>query len=746
MKRIPFVLKSVMAASVLGFAACANSAPVKTDFNKVSRQAAIMLQNRHYYEPEFNQAFSERVFDMYMETIDGGRIYLLQSDVDAFAKKYRKTLCDEIMLERSINVAEEIYEVVKKRIKEREIQVAALLEKNDFTFDSDRKLILDREKVGWAKSEEELEQIWENTVESLLLFEELRRSNIARMAEEQGKENPLKDERPAVESVKLKFKRDFSVRLNADREDLANYMISALSKSYCPHTDYFSSREMDSFQSSISTQLTGIGAVLQTEDDGATKITGIMIEGPSDKQGELQLNDRIIGVDSLNNGEMTDVMFMSISKVVELIQGEKWTEVRLKVEPAKNPADIKEIVIKRDKVEIKNDKAKGKIIDRKMNGKTSRIGVIKLPSFYADFNDRQGAHCSVDVAKILTRMVKENVDGVLLDLRGNGGGSLDEVRIMTGLFVGHGPVVTVRDSSGGEKTFFSNQENAIYNGPLVVAIDKTSASASEILAGALQDYNRAVVIGDSSTYGKGTVQKAYDLRPWLPVMEGRDRAGFLKPTIQMFYRVSGSSTQLKGVESDITLPSVYGGLEVGERFMDFALEHQKIPAAEPYKALDRSKLFLAELKANSVARVNNSIDYDYMKKDVVRLEERMEKNTQSLNKEVRKKEIDEADERTKTRNKERIERFANMQQQDIKTMDVYRLELDDLKDEKKLIKLDLENIQDVNVRMAKNDIEDLDQTPQWPSQMDVARREGLNILEDLITLSKGQKLAKAKVK
>ena len=197
----------------------------------------------------------------------------------------------------------------------------------------------------------------------------------------------------AIESVKLKFKRDFESILNTDREEVANYMISALGAAHCPHTDYFSAREMDSFMSSIKTQLVGVGALLQAEEDGATKISGIVINGPTDKQGEMQLNDRIIGVDHLNDGNMTDIMFMKLDKVVELIRGKQGTSVRLKVQPAKNPTEIKFIVIKRDKVELKGDKAKGQIIELARNGQQHRLGYIKLPSFYADFDNKNGARC-----------------------------------------------------------------------------------------------------------------------------------------------------------------------------------------------------------------------------------------------------------------------------------------------------------------------------------------------------------------
>ena len=744
MKTHTSFVRAIVGATAVAFASCAHSAPQKTDFNEVSKQAAIMLQNRHYYRAPFDANLSKRIFDLFLKTVDGSKIYLLKSDVDGFRKKYENSLTDEIIAGKSIDIADEMFTVVRKRASERKIEVEALLKKNKFTFDSDRKMSRDRRKVEWAKNEAELQLVWANLVENLMLTETLRRENVARIAKEQGKKNPLDKERPILESVKLKFKRDFAALLKTDREEVANYMISALASAYGPHTDYFSAREMEQFMSSIKTELVGIGALLQAEEDGATKISGIVIEGPTDKQGELQLNDRIIGVDHLNDGNMTDIMFMKLDKVVELIRGKAGTEVKLKVQPAKDPTLITHIIIKRAKVALKDSKANGQIVESTRDGVTKRLGVLKLPSFYAN-HQAGGARCSVDIEKILVRMVEEKVEGVLFDLRGNGGGSLDEVRRMTGLFVGHGPVVQVKDFSGRKRVYSSDRLPAVYDGPLIVAIDKTSASASEILAGALQDYNRAVIVGDYSTYGKGTVQQPFDLRPWLPAMAGRERAGYLKPTIQKFYRAAGSSTQLKGVESDIVLPSIYGGLEVGEKYMDHRLNHDVIEPAAGFKAANRSKLFIADLKASSIKRVNASIDFQYMLSDVERMEKRIEANSISLDKTTRLKDITTIDVQTKKRNKERIVRFNKLQQDDVKTMNVYRLELDDLS-EKKMFKLDLTDIKDTHMRVAKSDLADLNQTPNWPSQMNAAMREELNILWDLATLSKGKGLAKATTK
>ncbi len=740
MKRQVLSIKSAFLGMSLALSSCVHSAPEIADFNEVNLRAAILLQSMSYYKTEFDEKLSARIFDLYIKKLDANKLYFLQSDIDEFSEKYRTTLCEKIITKKSINVANEIFARMQHRVEAREKEVDKLLANNTFAFDSQRVVYRDRDKVDWATTEEEIRLIWQNRAEALLLSEDLRRTNIAKLAAEQGKPNPLEGERAAIESVKLKFKRDFKAAMSLDEEDIATMMIASLSNAFGPHTDYHSARQMEQFTSSISTRLVGVGAVLQTEEDGATKINGIIINGPTDKQGGIQLGDRIIGVDSLDDGKMVDIMFMPLNKVVELIRGKEGTPVRLKVEPAKNPAAIKEIVIERASVELKNDHAVGKIIDVKKDGKIQRLGMIKLPSFYSDFQNPAGSHCARDVKNLVTRMNKEGIEGLLLDLRNNGGGSLDEVRKMAGFFIGHGPVVSVFAIGSGANVHYSEKDSLIYDGPLIVSIDKSSASASEILAGVLQDYNRAVIVGDSSTFGKGTVQQHFDLKRYLPSTASRNRAGFLKPTIQKFYRVAGSSTQLKGVESDIVLPSVFEGLDVGEAYLDYALPHDSIQPAKGFSPQDRSKLNIAYLKGKSAQRIANSIDYQYMQEDSERLKDSIAENSQTINKVDRQNELAENQMRLKARNKERIIRFKEIQKQDVEMMDVYRLQLDDLENDH-LVKLDLTNIEDTYLRSAKSDLEDLDETPEWPSQINLHTREEINILSDLISVSKVKKPA-----
>ncbi|MGB2403646.1 MAG: carboxy terminal-processing peptidase, partial [Akkermansiaceae bacterium] len=368
-----------------------------------------------------------------------------------------------------------------------------------------------------------------------------------------------------------------------------------------------------------------------------------------------------------------------------------------------------------------------------------RLGFIRLPAFYADFQNWE-TRCSTDIEKLVSRLNEEKVQGIILDLRGNGGGSLEEVRRMTGFFTGRGPVVQVKNFRNQVEVKDSSHANPIFDGPMVVLIDKTSASASEILAGALQDYNRAVVVGDSSSFGKGTVQQPMQIKKMMPFMADASRAGVLKPTIQKFYRIAGSTTQLKGVESDIVLPSMLDAYEVGEAHLEHALPHDIIPQAPGYQQLDRSDLFVADIKKRSLERVEKSMDFRYVQEDAARLIKRREENVLSLNKAVRKKELADNEERRDLRNAERRERFAKVTDNDAEIFRFFRLSLEDLELDE-LVEIDREKDKESYMRKAKDGVADLDETPEWPSSLDPVKREGIHILADLIEASNQARVA-----
>ncbi|MGB0292657.1 MAG: carboxy terminal-processing peptidase, partial [Luteolibacter sp.] len=358
----------------------------------------------------------------------------------------------------------------------------------------------------------------------------------------------------------------------------------------------------------------------------------------------------------------------------------------------------------------------------------------------ADFEQGK-VSCAKDVKLFVERLQKEKIDGLILDLRGNGGGSLEEVRRMTGFFMKRGPVVQVKNTLGQVRVKQSDNGDPIYEGPMVVMIDRSSASASEILAGALQDMNRAVVVGESATFGKGTVQQPMDIGRMLPLFAARNRAGYLKVTIQKFYRPSGSSTQLDGVASDIALPSITDALEIGEGYLDHALRHDRIRKAPGFSPLDKQALFVPRLKELSLKRVSECKDFGYIIQDVMKTKQRVDRNKLSLNKLEREKKLKESDHQTKQRNEERRERFAKMNKEDRKNMDFYRMTLDDLLADKPLVEYDPSKEQEGYMRRAKDETAELDDTPEWPSLLDPVKRESLFILRDLIKLTEDAQVA-----
>jgi carboxyl-terminal processing protease len=717
----------------------------QADFNEVGRQMAIMLQNSHFAKLSFNAELSQRFLDDYLKDLDFQRLYFTQEDVDEFNLKYGDKLHTLLLHGTSMPAATEIYRVFEKRVEERVAQTEKLLKEDKFDFSSQESVMLSRKDALWPKNEKEASDLWRRQIKEAVLGEILRRELLTKLAKEQGKPDPGTSDRSPTEKVSLRYKRFLSSVKDVDEEEIANYFLSSISRAYDPHTDYMSFREMNRFKDGMKNELVGIGALLQAEEDGATKIKGIVVGGPADREGTLKLNDRVVAVDTLNTGkpeDMTDIMFMKIDKVVDYIRGKEDSAVALKVEPAGGPpGETKIVVIKRGKVEMKDEQASAQIIEMKSEkGLIQRLGVLTLPSFYADFEEGK-VRCSVDVERILKRLNEEKIDGLVLDLRGNGGGSLEEVRRMTGFFIDSGPVVQVRNTLGQVQVKDSDNGKPIYTGPMVVVTDKSSASASEILAGALQDFNRAVIVGDSSTFGKGTVQQPMDIGRMLPLFAARNRAGFLKVTIQKFYRPSGSSTQMDGVAANVVIPSLADAMEIGEEYLEHPLPHDRIRPAGDFEPLNAQSLFIPRLKELSQERLNACKDFSYVIQDVVKSKDRLKANQLSLNKASREKDIAESDALQKGRNAERRTRFAKMVEEDRKAFRFYKLTLEDLERGGELKAYSPADDRSNYMRRSKDETEDLDETPKWPNGMDPVKRESLAVIKDLVDLSENARLA-----
>ncbi|MCW1884901.1 carboxy terminal-processing peptidase [Luteolibacter flavescens] len=731
-------MAAVAAATTL--TACAQQA----NFDEVGRQMAIMLQNSHFARLPFNN-LSQRFLDDFIADLDSGKSYFTQSDIDRFNKQYGKDISAMLLQENSMVAARDIYDTFKQRVEARVAETNRLLKENNFDFAKEESIERSRKGAAWPKDEAEAMENWRKQIKEAVLSETLRRDMIAQMAEKQGKPNPVKNDKDPKEKIALRYERFLhSVVKDVDDEDVAAMFLSSVARSFDPHTDYMSTREMDRFRDGMRNELVGIGALLQGEEDGATKIMGIVVGGPADKHGVLKLNDRVVAVDPDADGprEMVDIMFMKIDKVVDLIRGQKGTPVQMKVEPAGGaPGETVLISIVRDMVELKDEQASAEIIDMKSSdGEKTRLGVITLPSFYADFDEGK-TRCSVDVERLLERLKEENIDGLVLDLRNNGGGALEEVRRMTGFFTRRGPVVQVKNTFGEIQVKESDAKDPIYDGPMVVLTDKSSASASEILAGALQDNNRAVVVGESSTFGKGTVQQPMDIGRMLPFFKARNKAGTLKVTIQKFYRPSGNSTQNKGVVPNVVLPSLTDGLEVGEAYLDHPLEYDRIRVAPDFAPLKKEDLFLPRLMELSTERVKASKDFSYVIEDVTKTKARIRENTVSLNLAERKKELDDIESQQRDRNAERKTRFAEVEKKDKDVFTFFKLTLDDVEKGGDLRPFDPSKENEENMRRAKDEVAELDDTPKWPSGLDPYKREGLSIVGDLVKITRNARMA-----
>ncbi|MEO7101463.1 MAG: carboxy terminal-processing peptidase [Luteolibacter sp.] len=741
---ISWFRKAASAAAAMVAISCSACAQ-QADFNEVGRQMAIMLQNSHFARLPFNAELSKRFLEDYLKDLDFQKLYFTQEDVDGFTAKYGDQLHTLLLHGNSMPAATEIYRKFEKRVEERVALTETLLKGDDFDFTKDESVMLSRKDAPWPKNDKEAADLWRLQIKEAVLGETLRRELLAKLSKEQGKTDPGHDDRSPKEKVSLRYKRFLKSVQDVDDEEIANYFLSAVARAYDPHTDYMSFREMNRFKDGMKNELVGIGALLQGEEDGATKIMGIVVGGPADREGTLKLNDRVVGVDMLNTGkaeDMTDIMFMKIDKVVDYIRGKEGSSVALKVEPAGGaPGETKIVVIQRGKVEMKDEQASADIIEMKTEkGVNRRLGVLTLPSFYADFEEGK-IRCSVDVERILNRLNEEKIDGLILDLRNDGGGSLEEVRRMTGFFVEHGPVVQVKNTLGQVQVKDSDNGKPIYTGPMVVLTDKSSASASEILAGALQDFNRAVIMGESSTFGKGTVQQPMDIGRMLPLFSERNRAGFLKVTIQKFYRPSGSSTQMDGVVSDLKVPSLMDAMEVGEEFLDHPLPHDRIRPAADFKPLDAQALFIPRLKELSQERLNSSKDFSYVIQDVMKAKDRLKNNRLSLNKGTREKELAESDTLQKERNAERRDRFAKTSEEDKKNLKFLKVTLEELEKGADLKVYDPADESGGYMRRAKDEAADLDETPKWPTGLDPVKRESLSVLKDLVDLTENARLA-----
>ena len=711
------------------------------DFELVGRELARMLQNGHYARLAFNEDLSSRFLERYLDSLDGNKNYFLDQEVVEMKRRYERVLHDRISTKTIMPVAKSIHDIFRGRVIERVAYVRNLLATKEFSFKAEKSVLDDRSEASWPVDDLELRKIWSDNLEDLLIAEIVRRARLRGRAKEAGKPDPFRKKPSPRKVVELKFARLLKANEEIEEEDVANYFFSAVTKAYDPHSEYFSANEMAQFKIDVSNELVGIGARLHSNDNGEIEIKGIVNGGPADRQEDLKLGDRIIAVSPANDGKWKSVLFKSIDRVIEDLLGEEDAPIGLRVRREVNGKDqLIEITIPRGVVTIKDELATARIYDFRKGEKPLRLAVITIPSFYFDF-DNSGNRVSVDVERLLGRLKLEKIDGLALDLRDNTGGSLPEVQRLTGFFTGRGPVVQIRSKSGQIRALNSLHRKPFYDGPLIVLANKNSASATEILAGALQDYNRAVVVGASSTYGKGTVQKMMNISDYMPILADREGAGWLKLTFQKYYRVSGSSVQIKGVVPDLILTALSDAYEKGEEFKKYSLPHDIIRQSPDFTPLDRSDLFIDQLMQKSRERVEVEPYFKYMHTDVERARKALRENSVSLNLDKRLAELKEEEIRRALRINERTKRFAVIKKRDQKELKIYRLTLDDVNaDNLRLI--DPKEKANNYIRRAFDEIADLEEALKWPNGIDAVKREGLHVLRDLIEAIELEELAK----
>ena len=569
------------------------------------------LSSRHYVPTALNDELSARIFDTYIGDLDPSRSYFLQSDIDEF-EQYRYKM-DDALKRGNLSPAFDIFNRYHERVITRFEKIIATLDEdlNRFDFTIPEDLLIDREKGPWAKTEKQLDDLWRKRLKDSVL-------NLK-----------LTDKEP--EKIQELLQKRFSNRLTRSKqtnnEDVYQLYMNSFTKTYDPHTSYFSPRTSENFNINMSLSLEGIGAVLQLEDE-YTKVVSLVTAGPADKAGSLKPNDKIVAVGQGKAGEMVDIIGWRLDEVVQLIRGRKDTVVRLDIITASDgDADPKIISIVRNKVELEEQSAQSEIIELEQFGAQHKIGVVSIPTFYIDFQalqkgDRNYKSTTRDVKKLIRDLLSQDVDGLVIDLRNNGGGSLQEAKLLTGLFIERGPTVQIRSKSNRVDILDDRDSSIIYDGPLAVLVNRLSASASEIFAGAIQDYERGIIIG-SQTFGKGTVQSL------LPLNRGQ-----LKLTQAKFYRISGESTQEKGIIPDIKYPSNYNPESIGESTLDSPLPWDKI-SATTYRRKHSINHLVPELKSLHDERVSNNAEFNYLSEAFAYRKTRSENDTISLNEKKR---------------------------------------------------------------------------------------------------------------
>jgi len=594
---------------------------------RIATRVSDRLPHTHLSHDELDDAIAIDALMLFIDSLDFDHSYFLASDIEHFQQQ--GTLLDDQVKEGDTSFAHKVFDRFKECLTNRTAYVNQLL--NDgFDLTLEETYCWKRDKEPWPATEDAQNELWRQKIKN-----EFVARTAALATESENEEDVSTNDLEVVEAlspdnfVRERYKQyQLSVENNFDTETILQRYLSSFARSYDPHSDYLSPRNVEDFDIHMSLSLVGIGAMLRSED-GAAKIQSLIAGGPAESDGRLKPGDKIIAV-AQGDKAPESILHWPLSKAVRLIRGEIGTRVVLTIIPAEDASGsrLKKIDLVRDEVKLEEQAAKGEVHEIESTLETLRLGRVILPEFYADFKgakngDYNVRRCSVDVRRIIEGFATNDIDGIIIDLRNDGGGSLSEAVDITGLFIPRGPIVQVRERRG-IAILPDNDPSTLYEGPLIVLVNRLSASASEILAAALQDYERAVIVGDHKTHGKGTVQTV------LPLSKLTDELGSIKVTTAHFYRVAGGSTQLRGITPDIVLPSLFDSLEIGEEFLPHALPWSQVRSTyfRPWKL--SVKPMLLELQTRSTVRTSESLSFQTFLAKRERFRKRMEKKTISL--------------------------------------------------------------------------------------------------------------------
>jgi carboxyl-terminal processing protease len=613
-----------------------------TQQSEAAKLSAEVFSRYHYKPIPLNDVSSSKIFDKYIQSLDGEHLFFLQKDIDKFT--YARTKLDNALLEEDLTIPFNIFNLYKQRVAER-ITFAKSLLKTKFDFTLNEEYQYDREDAVWAKTDAELNDLWRKRVKNDWL-----RLKIA------GKDN-----KSIIETLSKRYENSISSINKIKSDDVFQSFMNAYATSIDPHTNYFGIRAAEDFNISMRLSLVGIGAILQDKDE-YTVIKELVTGGPAALSGKLKVGDRIVGVAQGDTMPMVDVLGWRLDDTVDLIRGEENSTVVLDILPAEAGLDgiHKKIILVRQKINLEQQAAKKSVIEVKDKTGTHKVGVIALPVFYQDFYARQKGDIDYksatrDVTNLIKELKKDKVEGILIDLRDNGGGSLDEAIDLTGLFIDKGPVLQERDVSGDIKVDSDTKAGVAWEGPLGVLINRGSASASEIFAAAIQDYGRGIIIGEIS-YGKGTVQTVINLDKI--TKNDTPKFGEVKMTVAQFFRINGGTTQLRGVIPDVKMPSLNDIQNFGESSYENALPWSSIKPAD-YKPLNDFNGIFSKLIVSHEERIKQNKDFQYLKQDIELFKAQRKKKSITLNEVERRKERVEQETRLAAREKENTDKNSN---------------------------------------------------------------------------------------